>query len=459
MPTPTQNSAFDQLFAAAADPAMSAIIEAKLAAEQAALAADSPHAASSLSTKRNSMSRSRNGSFRQNAAAAAAGGSLHRAASRSPNESHDSRTTLNEANSVSPGAPLTPTSAKRLLSSGLKMADTLGAPQALTRSCSCKRPASFKRMRSKNASPSSRSPRQATSPMPATAAGIELVAVAAATGDDAFHILSSRGVVPSGRRGTQCSDTIMDDLTSDAGRSASRVGSLPFEVLQYLHQQQQQQLHLQQPTPAAEDTYRVRQFNTTSSGSVINRGDSFKRSFKRSTQSIASGKKEPSTASSGHTPPSHLAVEGGVGVAGANLLHLPELSSGYASKSANNSVYDVNETSFNGNDEEPVLAMGQNNSGSFLGGISSRIQPVAQMAAGGLLTPTFAMTSQESVRPYIVYMIGSTSVGKNALIKQFNTSEYRGTYQLNQNQALSGKLRALKKIKREERIGFTVFDS
>jgi hypothetical protein len=461
---PTQNSAFDQLFAAAADPAMSAIIEAKLASEQAALNIESQQSSSaSLAAKRNSISRSRNGSFRQNANGSTTnGGSFRRAGSRTPNESIDSKTGLNGGGeqllSTSPGA-LTPTNSKRF-SNSLKISDSLGAPTALTRSCSCKRAASFKRMKSKNASPN-RSPHQATTPT-APATGYRNGELEAA-GDDAFHILSSRGVVPA-RRGTQCSETMMDDLATsplggtDNGRHASRVGSLPFEMLQFLHHQQQQQHHLQQltPTDAADPagTYRVRQFNTTSNGSVINRGDSFKRSFKRSTQSIASvnNKKEPSTASSGHTLPSHLAVEGGIGMTGANLLNLPDFNSGYTSKSANNSVYDVNETSFNGGNDEESITVGvvmdqhshinQNHSGSFLRSVgnSSRIQPTGgARSGGGSVTPTFAtMRSQESVRPYIVYMIGSTSVGKNALVKQFNTSEYRGTYQLNQNQALSG---------------------
>ena len=31
---------------------------------------------------------------------------------------------------------------------------------------------------------------------------------------------------------------------------------------------------------------------------------------------------------------------------------------------------------------------------------------------------------------YVVYVMGASTVGKNALIKQFKTSEYRGTYDI-----------------------------
>ena len=179
------NSAFDQLFAAAADPAMSAIIEAKMATEAAALATSVEEQQQHSLSKKNSISRSRNGSFRHNAG----GGSFRRAGSRTPNESIDSKSTLNVGadNSVNLTASgsVTPTNPKRF-SNNLKIDGNahLGAPQALTRSCSCKRPGSLKKMKSKNASPN-RSPLLGTTPIATTLNEV--------AGDDAFRILNSRG--------------------------------------------------------------------------------------------------------------------------------------------------------------------------------------------------------------------------------------------------------------------------
>ena len=78
----------------------------------------------------------------------------------------------------------------------------------------------------------------------------------------------------------------------------------------------------------------------------------------------------------------------------------------------------MNETSFNEANGEPItIAVGGNE--------------ISLSAAG-------VMQHHELSRPYVTYVIGTTSVGKNALIKQFKTSEYRGTYQLNDGSAGGG---------------------
>lgn len=209
-PTSNHNRAFDELFAAAQNPAMSAIIEAKLAAQQAAeaLVKHLPES-NQPPSKRNSISRgSRNGSFRRNASN---NSSVRRAGSRTPNESVDSKTTLNVTgieynnhNNNSSSQINANGSTKRFANNlniennvylGANNANNflLEAPQALTRSVSCKRPSSFKRMRSKNASPnpSPVMPHRSVLTPGGHETGQELLSMA---GDDAFHILSSRGI-------------------------------------------------------------------------------------------------------------------------------------------------------------------------------------------------------------------------------------------------------------------------
>lgn len=186
----------------------------------------------------------------------------------------------------------------------------------------------------------------------------------------------------------------------------NRAGSLPFENMT----NSQNPMYLQLTTPN-DETYRVRQFNTTHNGSVINRGDSFKRSFKKSNQSISS--------SSGKNPPLTPNLS----------LAIPSAQSGFISKSANNSSYAINETSFS---EPPIL---DDELISPDGVAVATAEEVVSSSTRRITPPALLVQPQESVRSYLVYMIGATSVGKNALIKQFKTSEYRGTYVLDTNQS------------------------
>lgn len=145
--------------------------------------------------------------------------------------------------------------------------------------------------------------------------------------------------------------------------------------------------------------YRVRQF-VTSKGAVINRGDSFKRSFKRSNQSLSSangGKKERDTPSSG---------------GGANLSPGP-----------------MGDQSFsNGLDATPSQLVD-------VGGVDETIAMVEPVQPQGA----------PSVRTYVVYVLGAPTVGKNALIKQFKTSEYRGTYDICAHQSTGESMEPLNK--------------
>lgn len=195
-PTHNMNSAFDELFAAAetGNSSISAMIEAKMAAAaaQASNAAKTNADDSEIPFSiKNSSIRSRNGSFRSRNS----GSSMKKSSSRTPpNDLNDSKPLLTNASN------------KRLFTASLKTDNYLGSPQQLTRSCSCKRPGSFKKMKSKHASPS-RSPNLNDRD---TANVNSNNSQPLATTPTGMAVTPTGGV--SGRRGTQCSITILDDI-------------------------------------------------------------------------------------------------------------------------------------------------------------------------------------------------------------------------------------------------------
>lgn len=219
----------------------------------------------------------------------------------------------------------------------------------LTRSQSCKRPASFKRMTVRNleVSNSKKSPNASPATTPVAPANI------------------------LARRATQCSA----HLTEDIGK-----------------------LQIDNDIDDSE-VCRVRQFKITNKG-IVNRGDSFKRSFKRSNNSLSS-KKDASPC----VPHD------------SNTLNLPDPYDGFnVNKSSSNSSNNgLNEPSLNGETASKsglsVNYIGVNDNAISLSNLDEKNKVVA-----------------EPIKTYLVYMIGASTVGKNALIKQFKTSEYCGTY-------------------------------
>jgi hypothetical protein len=350
------NSAFDELFEAAqtGNIAKSAVIEAKMAAAAAAVEKDDDIGNEHLqSRRRSSVGRSRAGSFR---------GSNRAINSTKEN---NNKTLFMENN-------------------------FLGAPNQLTRSVSCKRPGSFKKMKSRNASPN-RPQNDNNLSINGTPNLNRQSPVIVQKSSPAGSCSNNNN--NNGRRGTQCSITLMDNLEN--GIQQNRTGSLPFEKMNG-----DDEMIMDQDNG---EVYRVRQFHTTNNGLVINRGDSFKRSFKRSTHSIASNANQSPTTKK------------------ENLLNLPDAHDGYMRRMSNVSNHDniINETSFNTLKAcENVNEKDVNNNNNDCASQQDTKIPV--------------INSQDSVATYLVYLLGATSVGKNALIKQFYTSEYRGTYEINQ---------------------------
>ena len=193
----------------------------------------------------------------------------------------------------------------------------------------------------------------------------------------------------------------MDDIENQMN-NPNRAGSLPFD------QQQQQRLNVFEydydGIDAGPEVYRVRQFHTTNKGSVINRGDSFKRSFKKSSQSIASASKNANANANGKKENYNN---------NNNNLNLPEFHHNHNQQQQNENGAGIKETSFiqNENDE--------------FNEASNKTNDVLKNKEA------LFMQNIMQVLTYVVYVMGASTVGKNALIKQFKTSEYRGTYDLN----------------------------
>lgn len=332
----SQNTAFDELFAAAhtGNFIQSAHVEAKMAI--AASAKSENNDPEKLNTGFGNTN-GRGGSFRHR----------HSFKKVTPTDKNNSDKTLNP------------------VLNNLKVDDKLGTPQQLTRSQSCKRPGSFKRLRSKNDEQNQKFEKnnEITTTIKITPANV------------------------SGRRGTHGSIALQEDLEK-------RCGSLPFE-----------NLDVEEDT----DVCRVRQFNITNKG-VINRGDSFKRSFRRSNNSISSKKDISPTIQTTNQD--------------SNTLNLPDTYDGFiVNKSRNNSSYGLNNAESSSNADTATSKSADNNSISLN---NKDINLIGKSLGPKNRKPPIIP------RNYLVYMLGASSVGKNALIKQFQTSEYRGTYDVDE---------------------------
>ena len=289
----SQNSAFDELFAAAktGNFIKSAHVEAKMAI--AAHKDDEPaepaeDVEEQFFAKKNLFNgKVRNGSFK--------------------NRQSFKKVSPYESNPAS--SPMT----------ALKVQDSLGSPQPLTRSCSCKRPGSFKKMRAKAEVP------------------------AQVTQTSRPSVTTPSSLANNGRRSTQCSIMLSEEMDKE-----NVAASADFEQ--------------------DAEVCRVRQFNMTNKGSVINRGDSFKRSFKRSSNSISS-KKDASPVFPSHD--------------GSNTLNLPDFQDAYLNKSVNSSSCGLNDDTASG--------------------VSAAVNSTENHI------PLVNATEQTNdVKTYLVYMIGSS---------------------------------------------------
>lgn len=245
----------------------------------------------------------------------------------------------------------------------------LGSPQQLTRSCSCKRPGSFKKMRS-HSNVNNSNQNQLTIKPRTTSEKI----------DD-----TSREADPVDKNNFSNSDEFRK-----LNKSSNRAGSLPFESLE---------------TNRNLDIYRLRCFNITPKGGIVNRGDSFKRSFKRSNRSVIDHNNL--TAINDNQSPEIQSPQK------QSTLSTPLLVFSHASDDGN---LKTENDSFKMEEKEVPKSRKLN----------SKIR---------LYKNTDAEDTGEIdyIDTFVIYVLGSVGVGKNSLAKQFKTSEYHGTYAIDAN--------------------------
>ena len=99
----------------------------------------------------------------------------------------------------------------------------------------------------------------------------------------------------------------------------------------------------------------------------------------------------------------------------------------YLNKSSNSSNYGINETSFI---VDAVSANGNGNVTSNVGIIIENCDDTNEKLVENKSNQRIEIANPQDSQTYMVYIMGASSVGKNALIKQFKTSEYRGTYDI-----------------------------
>ncbi|CAF2956650.1 unnamed protein product [Rotaria sp. Silwood2] len=191
-----------------------------------------------------------------------------------------------------------------------------------------------------------------------------------------------------------------DQWSSPNSQRASRIGSLTLDQLKL-------------PPDGDEEVYLVRQFHTTSKG-FVNRGDSFKRSFKRSgsisrrssfranpnitTNDRTSSQEHDTNNSPSSTKEIRTSKTSLANSSGANLNGL--LDSHFIDSNPSSSTIPLQDHDENYDDDDnPLVERIQTEDG--------RVQ---------------------DIHVYQVYLLGMSGTGKCSLMRQFKTTEYRGIY-------------------------------
>jgi len=200
-------------------------------------------------------------------------------------------------------------------------------------------------------------------------------------------------------------DDPQDQWSNLQSQRSGRVGSLPLDQLQL-------------PIDGEEEIYRVRQFNTTSKG-FVNRGDSFKRSFKRSgsisrrssfrtNNNLLSNETSPTQDSDGTLP-----KEGRTSIHSLNNSITPNLNGIVDNHFNNDSNSLITNTTTNTTTATVPITLDDEE--------EEEDSPVVEriQTADGFV---------QDIRVYQVYLLGMSGTGKCSLIRQFKSTEYRGIY-------------------------------
>ncbi|CAM4982271.1 unnamed protein product [Rotaria socialis] len=191
-----------------------------------------------------------------------------------------------------------------------------------------------------------------------------------------------------------------EQWSSPKARRSARIGSLPLDQLQIPHD-------------GDEEIYLVRQFNTTSKG-FVNRGDSFKRSFKRSGSISRRGsfRKTDRTPSQEQINDS-LVLNNEIRSSTNSLTNTkttpcgPNLNGILDNQFNDSAIENISSSPITNNDDHDDDDDDDNE-------IVERIE-----TEDGHV---------QDIRVYQVYLLGMSGTGKCSLLRQFKTTEYRGIY-------------------------------
>lgn len=285
--------------------------------------------------------------------------------------------------------------------------------EPLARSCSYKRPQSIKKYRQKKDKEKEKEQQQQQQESYFSQRNSGTVATSQAN-HSAFTVMSD-----STRKSTtnttprisatelMAIDDPQDQWSSPKPTRSERLGSLPLDQLQL-------------PVDGDEEIYLVRQFNTTSKG-FVNRGDSFKRSIKRSgsnsrrnsfrtnptlpTERTSSPENDvtitPSSTKEIRTSKNSLNNSSGGNLNGLIDNHFLETtnSSPTSMPLANEIEHGNDDEDEDEDDDSPIVEHIQTEDGRL-----------------------------QEVHIYQVYLLGISGTGKCSLMRQFKTTEYRGIY-------------------------------
>ncbi|CAF0912610.1 unnamed protein product [Rotaria sp. Silwood1] len=272
--------------------------------------------------------------------------------------------------------------------------------EPLARSCSYKRPQSIKKYRQKKKEKEKDQQQYFSTRKYST--------TATSQNNHSFHRVTSdsfrKSITATTARVSaadlMATDDSQEQWSNSNNQRAARIGSLTLDQLKL-------------PLDGDEEVYRVRQFNTTPKG-FVNRGDSFKRSFKRSgsisrrssfraNPNITPNDRTPSQEHDTNNSPSstkeiRTSKNSLTNSSGANLNGL--LDSHVIDSNPTSSTIPLQDQDENYEDDDnPLVERIQTEDG--------RVQ---------------------DIHVYQVYLLGMSGTGKCSLMRQFKSTEYRGIY-------------------------------
>ncbi|CAF0991745.1 unnamed protein product [Adineta steineri] len=272
--------------------------------------------------------------------------------------------------------------------------------EPLARSCSYKRPQSIKKYRQKKEKEQQRQQQDFPARKYSTTAVPQNNYVSHTVTSDSSRKSITALTPRISAADTMTTDDSQDQWSTQNAQRSERIGSLTLDQLQL-------------PTDGGEEIYLVRQFNTTSKG-FINRGDSFKRSFKRS-GSIS--RRSSFRANSNMTTNDRTSSpEHDLNTSPTSAKEI-RTSTHSLSNSVGINLNGILDTHYIDNNLSPLMVPLQDQIENDEDDDEQLVERI-QTEDGRV----------QDVHVYQVYLLGMSGTGKCSLMRQFKSTEYRGIY-------------------------------